>query len=241
MVGKGQKVEYLVFSVGAIRGLAFIDAYDELRQQADVQLRGLAGSSAGALMCLAIALDLTRDEMLAFFAGDWFRNTPWRLSTRSLIDTGPLLAAMRTMFSRKGVDERVDFAHFAPSLDVRVVACNLTQQRRHVFSRATTPNISVLEGVLASCAMPIFMPVVCIDNDLFADGFLADGFPMSEFPAATTLGFFLNDFLRPARREDNVICIDVSRLFFLQFNPSPELRDWVLRQGREAVQRYFQR
>lgn len=241
-------VHNLVFSVGSIRGLAFVQAYATLKEYRSVaEVRGLAGSSAGALMCLALALGFEPREMLPLFEEPWFIRTPWCVDLDScgrlsLMDTEGLRGAMKNMFIAKGVDPGVRFQEFAPAVDLRIIAYNITRKKRQVFSRQTTPNARVLDAVLASCSMPVFMPPVRISNECFSDGFLVDNFPIDEFPAADTLGFYLFDSFRsenPHFPSHHVICIDVSRLGFLQFNPPPALRSWVLQQGEKAVRRYF--
>lgn len=244
------EIEYLVFSVGSIRGLAFIDAYDELlrhRPETRQNLRGLAGSSAGALMCLAIALRLSREEMLRFFREkQWFLITPWRVQMScgalSLIDTTLLRAAMHEMFVSKNLDPKVTFSQFMKRipLDLRIMTYNRSAQQGQVFSATTTPQAPVLDAVLASCSMPILMPPVWIQGACYVDGYLADSLPLLDFPRDKTLGFFLQDLRStPPRPGYHVICICVARLSFLEFNPGPELRSWVLQQGREAVDAYF--
>jgi predicted acylesterase/phospholipase RssA len=250
-----EKIEYLVFGVGAIRGIAFIDAYDELLSSFPAlipgkDLRGLAGASAGALMCLAVALRLSRTEMLAFFQHDWFVNTPWFIKNScgrlSLISMEPLREALRAMFMNKGFDPDITFEQFLPLLDLRVTAFNLNTLSSAVFSREKTPDVSVVEAVLASASMPAILPPVSIKSECYVDGVIADDFPVKEFPAASTLGFYLCDFLRctTSRLKElsnsyDVVVISVSRLFPLEFNPSPELRSWTLEQGRSATKKYL--
>ena len=58
-------VEYLVFSGGGMRGLAYVAAYSELCASCMVRLRSLVGTSIGALVCALLSVGYTGQELEA--------------------------------------------------------------------------------------------------------------------------------------------------------------------------------
>lgn len=252
------EVENLVFGVGSIRGLAFIGALAEILPYWNrSRLRGLAGSSVGAIMCFGLALDLAPSDMRAFVRSGKY-HFGWRpqktlgcsaASRWSFFDTMALKEQLQAIMQSRGYAPDISFAQFRPELDLRIIAHDLTSDQSKVFSSATTPDVHVLDAVLASCSMPFVFPPVKIDGHCFVDGNVDDEFPLLQFPPANTLGFFLFDRYRQQKsataetfrfaheRKYHVISIDVSDVSFFELQPSAQTQEFLLQQGHEASRR----
>ena len=85
-------VEYLVFSGGGMRGLAYVAAYSELCASCTVRLRSLVGTSIGALVCALLSVGYTGQELEAMV-------TELNLSDLTNI-------SLMSVFSAWGLDDR---------------------------------------------------------------------------------------------------------------------------------------
>ena len=247
-------IEYLVFSVGSVRGLALLSAYITLLGIAGpLKIRGVAGVSAGAIMCLLVALGLNENEMRAIPTKKRFdqlsRLKPQKICNRwSLFDSEPIRDALVEAMTKKHVPPQTTFAQM--HMDIHIFAIDHASDQLVAFSKKTTPNYCVLDAVIASCSMPFVFPAVPDHARCLIDGAAKESFPLRTFPSNHTLGFYLYDKYRPDRdhefftslseaEKDRIISIDVSRMSALDFHPTNHMLHWIWKQGQEAVFRYF--
>ena len=200
--------QYVVFSGGGQRGLAYIGAImalESLGFTAD-QLRGAAGASAGALMAILVLVGFTGAELYSLGMSIDIRQF-WRPRLVNLLFKG-------------GLDDRSYLTTFVsqcirmklgppPSGDTWTFG-QLQEHHGKAFvttvtdlctcdtlycSPATTPDWSLADAVTTSMAFPIvFCKNPCIwpatgEDVELVDGGMSDNFPIDVFPATKTLGF----------------------------------------------------
>jgi predicted acylesterase/phospholipase RssA len=251
-------IHYLVFSGGSIRGLALMSSYATLLSMyPQLDIRGCAGVSAGAIMCLAVCLRLSPREMMMFPNQEFLEkfSTGFKVQKKcqrwSVLDIEPLREALAAQMEKKSLSRWTTFSDIS-WLDMRVFAVDITNNKLVEFSSRNTPNHSVLDAVVASCAMPFVFPPVQTPLGCFMDGAVVQQFPFREFPLRETLGIYLYDRYRSSigndifhslsdQEKDHIITVDVSKLTTLQLNPGPRLLAWIMSQGQDAVRNYFQK
>lgn len=264
-------IKYLIFSVGSIRGLALVAALDQLLLYCKLanidlykQVRGLAGSSVGSLVALAICINIKPVEMLDFFDADLFSNlanfhVQFLCKQRSVIDTTPFRNKISSTLRQKGFEENITFEELFAKTNkhLHIAAFNLKTKKGEMFGYKKTPKSRVLDAIMASCAMPRIFPPVIVDNSdgrgqCYIDGFIDNELPLREFDDIySTLAFYLYDAYRKetignklfrsltAEEKNHVISIDVSKIGSVQFQLTPELMKWIEQQGKRAVSIYF--
>jgi predicted acylesterase/phospholipase RssA len=253
-------VEYMVFGVGSIRGLALLRAYIELliRQKIDVRkLRGVAGVSAGAILCLLIVLQFTPAEL------EDLQSTSNRVSVTticlertcdrwSFLDATPLQNLLQSWMVLKGYSPHATFAELRTDIDMRVFAYDIMNNKLELFGPKFTPDVSVVSAVLASCSMPFVFRPVKIGLKCYVDGAFAELFPFRTFPTQTTLGLYLYDRHRKLpqatknffqtlslEEKDRIIAMDVSQMSALEMKPSADMLKYILSVGECAVANYY--
>ena len=254
-----RNIEYLAFGVGSIRGLALISAYETLLNTRDINLnlKGISGSSVGSIMCMAIILKLTVQEMKDFPNKQFLSNLTriFKLAKTCeklhFLQIEYLKKELIIFMNSKNISELLTFDEIQ-NLDVRIAAYDVNLKKTMIFSKQNTPNVCLIDAVLASCAMPfIFSPIQIFDH-CYSDGGELNEILFHEFDSSKTLGLYLFDRYRnranailffktlTKQQRNNIISIDVSKIGFLTLNPSHETIKYLYNQGKVAVENYFQ-
>lgn len=188
------RIRGIAWEGGGILALAYLRPLAAL----DAELQGglssvpiLAGTSAGAITACLVALGATPQQIEAVVRqtpyaelaqNSWgvFRDT-WRLLRTggwNRLDRG------REWLSETivGLGHHRDLtfgalAHYH-GRELHVCAVNESKGRLDVLGPRTTPATRILDGVLASMAIPIYWPPVAIDGQLYSDGGLINNHPI---------------------------------------------------------------
>jgi predicted acylesterase/phospholipase RssA len=194
-----QRIQYLVFSGGAMNGLADVGvlqvletAYPKLYEQT----QGYAGTSMGALVALLLCIGYTSASMRAvidaFDSSLLFSRTDNMFQNLGMVDAMNSLGKLvGDLIQRHMGKPDVNFAELfrRTRQELTVVVVNFSKKRVEYWNRHTQPGLSVLLATVCSLALPlVFTPVVGPGGDLFIDGGLGDNFPLHLYPADRTLG-----------------------------------------------------
>jgi len=250
--------------------LAFVTAYKELLSVCRdhgvddlyAQLEGVAGTSVGAIMSLAVCLAISPSDMLRFFDTALLKQvqdnyiSQVKCGRPSYLSSKPIWLKLRNALREHGLSENTTFYDFFryTGKDLRIGAHNIKSEKGEIFSVYTSPDICVIDAVMASSSMPFVFPAVKTGRtcQCYMDGGTSElFFPMHEFPHQYTLGIYLYDKYRKSNKhkkffrllapklQDHIISIDVTKLGALQFNLTSKLKDFIANQAISAVRLYF--
>lgn len=186
----------LVIAGGATKVLAAIGIYKFLEEHKIVnQIKNFVGTSAGAVMCTFICLGYTYKEIVDFFISNLCNDQHVNslnfddmfniLNTYGLSSGDNLNLFFKRMIAHKlGPDkEDITFIEFTKHTGKNLVICvaNLTKEKREFWSVDSTPHVSIVTALRASCAIPFMFTPVIIGEDYYLDGGLYDNFPIDYF------------------------------------------------------------
>lgn len=206
------RVKHLVFSGGAMNGLAYVGALQLLESvcpEVIDSLDGLAGASIGALSALLVCIGYTSDTaqqvIMQFDIKSMFERWSGLSRLGVLQPELSLQPWVESLIADYMGKPDVSFAELyrRTKRDLVIVVTNLTSKRVEYWSRKSHPGASVCRAVIASMAMPLLFTPVKMGDELFVDGGLGDNFPVSVFPVDTTLGIRIHLDLSPPW--DNVL------------------------------------
>ena len=196
---------YLSLSSGGSYGIMYLGFIRALRSQL-VQngrtlsdfinnLRGIAGVSVGALMALAINLNLTDSLYDEYFTSvvDEMSGIMTDVDFANLIQSFGLNrgTVLRNMVIRvlqlSGISSSVTFGQLQRLMkrDYVCVATNLRTQSPLVLSASTTPDLSVVDGVYMSMCIPFLFQPLRYHDDHIVDGCLMQQMPRIFDPSET--------------------------------------------------------
>lgn len=204
-----QPVTHLVFEGAGIKGLAYagvVAALEEADRMREV--RHVAGTSAGAITALLVALDYKSGEVLQIVSDTRFesfndggfpllggavrmgRSYGWYKGERFLRWLEDLIEA-----KTGNPDITFEQMHQAGFRDLYVTATCINRQQMVVLSRHTYPNMRLLDAVRISMSIPFYFQAMWIDEggrvlgkreersqaDLMVDGGFLANFPIFLF------------------------------------------------------------
>lgn len=140
-------------------------------------VRRIIGCSAGALIGLAVAVgyDMTqfKDDVIKRVGNikmsrESMTDILWNMWKYSTIFRKDVRVTVMKLILKKAGSSDIFFRDL--KIDLQIVATDITNCRRKIFSKASTPDVSVVSAVFASSAIPGLFPVVKIGSDYYFDG-----------------------------------------------------------------------
>ena len=237
--------ENLVFSSGGLRGIAFVPALRELaaavggEERLLAGARGLAGSSAGALIALALTVGLGLDDVATLTDDDHLPEIlPVWVSRRPEL----MPATVARVLRRCGFPASTTFAELrrATGRDLHVAAFAVRRARSEIFSAGSTPHDLVVDAVVASAGVGyVRRPTGRVE--LFLDGGLTLPLPLTVFPLETTLGLYLCGRLAAACSHIRFTPAERSRIIVIRLGAgSSPARHIAALAAKTAVATYLQ-
>ena len=174
----GGKPDALVISGGGVKGLAALGAVYALSRRGHLRgVKTMVGTSAGALVCAALACGKDPVEVLRTLGPRAFKSD---------FDLGGLATAFGLDSGRGIVDlvdrvlgERYTFRDVSERHGVKLVVCvtNVTERRPEYLGPDTHPDMDIALALRMSCAVPLYFAAVRLEDAMFVDGVLTDNFP----------------------------------------------------------------
>lgn len=207
--------KYVSFSGGGTRGLLFIGAIDGIHQHlgdAWVQgLKGISGCSAGSMAALMLAVGLTKEQRHAvaqrYQLDEIIQtvnlNTFW--NNYGFNDSSRLAVIVHDILTRAGLSKSVTFKDMKRLLRMQfvVVVTDLCTAREKILSFETTPDLTIVDAICASCCIPFLFKPYLIDNHACVDGCLSLNMPDDMFPEEETMSLCIKNSTMPASVPDN--------------------------------------
>ena len=200
------EIENVVFSGGGVRGLVFVGAWGVLAHEYGLrdknlyhQIRGYAGSSAGAFIALLASLGFTEKQMarecMLMDGVEVFRNMDlinlneqWGLHNKKEVVT-TLRKVLETATGNPDISFKDLFQRTGKELVVVVARVNDGTEKH--LSYETTPDLEVWRAVVASMSIPVLFTPNRIGEEIWVDGGLLANLPLTVFPMEKSLAFLL--------------------------------------------------
>lgn len=275
-----KNIKNIVFSGASTKiylFIGFLKYIKEFNNDLLDNIKNFAGTSSGSIIAtglvlgytieemeeLLIKLDLTRfkninsDGILNFFDNFGLDNN---FQFENLF---------RIMFKKKIKDENITFKELFNITNKRliIVSTNINRKKTVYFCYKNTPNIKVIDALIASISIPLVYFPRKIDNELYLDGCITNHFPIQLFSDSKnqTLGAIvlckqeyteLRDFFdiltsvvfsgvenqskQVIKDYKNVIILD-SNLHALNFELSTEIKINTIKEGYEQTYNFFKK
>jgi NTE family protein len=202
-------IENIVFEGAGIRGLAYAGVINVLENEHKInEIKRVGGTSAGAIIALAMSLGYTSNEIETLIyetdfskfndGHNFFIGGIHRLKKRLGWYKGQrfLHWIEQVQYAKTGITN-ITFQQLKNKgfKDLYVTATCINKQKLMVFSAATYPNMRVSDAVRISMSIPFYFEPVCIDSigrvchsnrrrndlDIVMDGGILANFPIFIF------------------------------------------------------------
>lgn len=198
--------QYLVFSSGGALGFVYNGALSVLDEAFTAkslnlykQLRGVSGSSIGALYALFVTLGIRGQQLyhetmsvnLMKIAEDiriGNLTEMYGLNTKSNMQR-----VLFEIVQKHTGNGNITFQQLYNLTNIELISCvtNVTNGKVEYHSYKTMPNLSVVFSVCASMSIPLLFCPSIAEGNMYVDGALMDNIPFSMFPIEKTLMFSL--------------------------------------------------
>ena len=177
-VSRLEDATWVVMGGGALKGLAHIGAWKAI-SEFRVPVRGIVGTSVGAMVAAALAGGRTVEEMEALACGVTRRDII-RVSKRAVWINGLRAASVCRGETLKRYIRSVlpTDSWSALRIPLLVNVVDLGSGRTVWLGHGGRMDISVVDAVYASCALPVLFPPAKLDGRFLMDGGVRDMLPL---------------------------------------------------------------
>jgi len=188
-----KQIEHIVINGG---GPLILNIYGAIKRTHELKMwkreniRSYHGTSAGAIICLMVALNFDWEELDTFII-----NCPWNNFIKfnvleiydyylknGITDSALVYGIFTPLFGAKDIDLDITFEQLYEKLniDLHVYATCFKTFEIKEFNKELTPNVKVLEAIYASTAVPIIFKPIKIDGELYIDGCICLHYPLAK-------------------------------------------------------------
>lgn len=202
-------ITHVSFSGGGIKGLCYLGVlrYLYIEKMID-NIKFVSGSSIGAFFAMVLALKIPLEFIEKEFVEvlkNIHENGSMCIDKRSFIGLlekngfhsvrfiiQPVLRYLKEYYDIQDITF-MDFVK-KTGVNIYINTVNLNTSSRKIFSAEDTPNVSVVEAVVASMTVPVLFEAIKIDGEYYVDGVLSYDMPIDIFenvPKVNVLGVLM--------------------------------------------------
>jgi len=189
----------ICFSGGALKGWAYIGTIRALNELIEFKnIETVVGVSIGSLFGLFYVLQLDYRDILNFMVNlDYSELIDLELDTlvsnECLIHGAVYREKIKEIISLK-INPDITFIELYRDNGKNYTngALNITTSKMEYFNYLVTPDVKVVDSVVASSSIPIAFPSVKIGDSFYYDGFLCNNCPVDILPELSTIAFDLD-------------------------------------------------
>ena len=194
-------IKNIVFSGGGFKGWAYIGTIKALGEYINFsQLENIAGTSIGSIYALFYILRIPWGVLLEHALNLKIKNMMdinkihEVYSKKSLIK-GIKFKEYNISIIKDYINPDITFGEFKKICNIKlsIICTNVTKKEMEVFNYETTPDIKVIDAVIASCSIPFVFPFYKIQDNYYFDGGFFNNFPTDLFDELYTIGFCLSE------------------------------------------------
>ena len=185
-------IKHLVFSGGGPIMIQILAALQELEAKDFLHMSNIEtiyGTSAGAIVATLIALKFDWDTI-----NDYIIKRPWQdvfpihithildsYGKRGIFDHQTVEKCFKPLLDAKDIPidiSLLDFYHYS-NIEIHMFAFDINQYKTIDISHVTFPELPLLTAIQMSCALPVLMAPVCMNNMCIMDGGVACNYPLN--------------------------------------------------------------
>lgn len=231
-----REIDTLAIQGGGIKLITAIGALRILEQKDLMKgINKLAGSSAGAIICVLLNIGFTADEIestvfsqTSSIVHDFFLKIPYHLLFNYGLYTGnKMIKYIQTLFTEKGFDLDITFSQLYEKTGKTLVltGTSLNTMDTFYFNYHTMPDMKVIDALRISISIPIYFTSVEYKiNDIthiMVDGGTLQNFPIYYFDIVDNTGKYILTSKDLVKEKELVMkklkCIDCSKTLGIMY------------------------
>lgn len=185
-------IKHLVISGGGpvlVHVLGAIQHLEENKYIDRKEIKSIYGTSAGAIvgaiLCLGFDWETIRDYIIKRPWQDVFpvkvQNIFDAYTKKGVFDIKTFEKCFRPLLDAKDINMDVNLEDFykLSNIELHLFAFEINEYKIHDVSYLTHPKLSLLSAIQMSCALPLLVTPVCIEDKCFIDGGFSCNYPLN--------------------------------------------------------------
>jgi NTE family protein len=192
-------IENIVFSGGGFKGWAYIGTIRALDELIDFKnIKSITGVSIGSVFGLFYTVRIPWDTILDFIMSLNFKelidiDIDNILVNQSILNGANYLNIIKEIISVK-IDPGITFKELYRHSGIlfTVNALNVSTSNVEYFNHLLSPDVKVIDAIMASSSIPLIFPAYKINNSYYYDGGLCNNCPANYIDELSSIAFSLS-------------------------------------------------
>lgn len=185
-------IKHLVISGGGPIMIQIMSAIQELERKEFLKMQNIEsiyGTSAGAIIGIMISLKFDWDTL-----NDYIIKRPWQdvfpikvqnvldaYTKKGIFDIKTVEKCFKPLFDAKDISLDINMEDFyqLTKIELHIFSFEVNEYKVVDISYKSYPKLKVLEAILMTCALPVLITPVCIDDKCFMDGGVGCNYPLN--------------------------------------------------------------
>lgn len=185
-------IKHLVISGGGPIMIQILAAVQELEKNNFLNMNNIEsiyGTSAGSILALTFALNFDWQTL-----NDYIIKRPWQdvfsmkpqnildsYSKKGIFDSQTVKKCFKPLFDAKDISLDITLEEFykVTNKELHMYSFEINDYKIVDISYKTHPKLKLIDSVQMSCALPVLMAPVCLDDKCFIDGGVACNYPLN--------------------------------------------------------------
>lgn len=222
-------IKHLVFSGGGPIMLPILAAIQHLEKADFIQrqnIESIYGTSAGAIIGILYCLNYEWETI-----NDYLIKRPWQdvfpikvqaifdsYAKKGIFDIKTVEKCFKPLFDAKDIPMNISLADFftLTKIELHFFAFEINQYIIEDISYLTHPHMTLMTALQMTCAIPVLLSPVCIEDKCYIDGGIVCNYPLNKcIESGKTPDEILGFKNKYTEQTDNIINNDSNMLDFL--------------------------
>jgi predicted acylesterase/phospholipase RssA len=185
-------IKHLVISGGGPILVQVLGAVQQLEKEEFIDITNIEsiyGTSAGAIIGILICLKFDWETI-----NDYIIKRPWQdvfpikvqnifdaYTKKGVFDIKTIEKCFKPLLDAKDIpmDINLDDFYKLTNIELHLFSFEINEYKVYDISYLTHPNLSLMTAIQMTCALPILVTPVCIDDKCYIDGGMSSNYPLS--------------------------------------------------------------
>lgn len=186
-------IKSIIISGGAYLGLSELGAVHSLIKNNFINLKNIESfytTSVGTIISIIISLQLEWELIYDYFVlRPWYKIIDINIekifnifNTKGLIEQDFFISLLKPLFDYKEIDINITLEEFEKKVGYKfnIFTCCFNNFNLININSDTHSNIKLIDAINMTCSIPVIFKPVTYDNNLYIDGGLIQGYPLSQ-------------------------------------------------------------
>jgi predicted acylesterase/phospholipase RssA len=224
-------IKNIIFSGGGFKGWAYIGTIRALHEKIPFKnIEQVIGVSIGSLLALLYILQIDYRFLLDFRINIDIKkyldvDIDSFLINQSLIE-GIKFKELFLNCTQNKITNDTTFMELYNKIGIKYTTCafNITKVQLDYFDKDLTPDIKIMDAIMASCALPLLFPAYCIKNNWYYDGGICNNCPCDLVDPEVSIAFDISSHTTDSKYKLISLLLSLTEIVNKQFNKTNSIK-----------------